>query len=802
MGAAYRDGMGGRATPFGARVRSLRQAMGLSQAELAEASGISERTVSDLERGLRSRVHPATARRLAAALKVPEWELAGFLLAAHGTLDSAVPAAQGVAAPAGVEAERFRWSGWPAQPAQPARRAGLARPTRLIGREALLASVVARVRDPEVRLVTLVGVGGVGKTRLAAEVAAVIGDAGAHCGWFLDLAALDDPRLVLARVAAGVGLRPDADGLGALLAARLGSDGSLLVLDTFEHLLPAAADIAGLIEDCPALTVVVTSRSALNVRGEHEVPVPPLPLIARPGDSGTSPAAELFLERTRAVAPDLPDAALPPDLVAQICTRLDGLPLAIELAAARIRFLSPVDLLADLDHRLDLLVGGPRDLPDRQRTLRATLDWSYALLGDVERKVLPGLSVFRGTFDRRAAGSVLGAATDDASLAAGLSGLVDASLVVSPNAADAHGRYRLLDLVREFAAERAAESGDIEVLRRRHAEHYLALAEQAEPELRGGAQRQWYERLLADEGNFRAAIGWALESGRDETALRLAAALWMFWRRAGLLTEGRSWLDAALLAGADCPVALRARGLWGAGWLAYHHGDFAQTEALGRQLLDLLADEDFPVQRRNALTLIGNAALAQGRSADALRVLREALAACEGENSGWHVATSHLNVGMALLRSGRAPDAAAQFQQALTAYEDLADRYFTAVALIQLGYAALADGYQDRASGYIRRALHVAVDSDDAWTIAEALQAVANLCEAHDPETSATLAATADRQREQISMRSHPADEIINREHLERARVRLGNAAFDAAWGRGRQASRGSAVATAQDVLG
>jgi predicted ATPase len=674
------------------------------------------------------------------------------------------------------------------------------RPTRLIGRDSELASILALVRNPGVHLVTVLGPGGVGKTRLAVEAAAM-GQSECIAGsWFADLSVVSDAALVLPVIASIIGQQPQAGELPALLANRVGGGRSLLVLDTFEHLLPAGPAIAELAASCAGLTVLVASRTALNLRGERQVPLRPLAVRATVGGQ-TAPAVELFAERAQAVAADLAGPAAR-DAADGICARLDGLPLAIELAAARTRHMPVAELLANLDHRLDLLAGGARDLPARQRAMRSALDWSYALLDGPQMRLFRGLSVFGGSFGQEAAQAVASGADGEQTLISTLSALVDASLVTVQSGVSGRARYRLLDLVREYAAERAVAAGELDTLRHRHAGYFVALAEQAEPELRGSGQQAWCARLLEDEGNLRAALTGALQAGESEIALRLAGALWMFWRWAGLFAEGRSWLSAALATGQGCPAETLLQGLWGAGWLASHQGDYRHTGQIGRQMLQLAASDNDRLRRRNALTLIGNAALAEGRTGDAITALGQALGLCEGQDATCHLATSLLNLGTAQLRKGQAAGAAELFTRALSIYQALGDQHFTARVLIQLGYTALASGQPDRAADPIRHAMQISARLADAWSIANGLQAVANLRSHNAPETAVTLAAAADRLWEQISMRPHPADDLINCHHLNLAQRHLGPGKFQAAWAHGHQAPPETAAAVALAATG
>jgi predicted ATPase/DNA-binding XRE family transcriptional regulator len=766
------ESLGGNTVGFGSTVRSLRIAAGLTQAELAEQAAVSERTVSDLERGLRRTVYPATARNLAAALSVGREDLPGFLSAAR----------RGPGVETGARDD--------ATGAIPAdHRARIPIPlTRLLGREPDLALALSLVRDPRVRLVTIVGPGGIGKTRLAVEVANLAAEGFAGGSYFVSLSALDDPAMVLPLLATAVGVAPGSGDLLAALARRFVAEPAMVVLDTFEHVVAAAPAIGGILAASPGLTVLATSRTPLHLRGERQVPLQPLPVGIDPDQPGPAPAVELFLERAAAVEPGFEGTAAAVEVATDICARLDGLPLAIELAAARVRHMPLGDLRRQLGHRLDPLVGGARDLPPRQQTMRRTLDWSYALLGAAEMRLFRSLAAFRGAFGREAVVEMLqpAEASGETDLMSSLMVLVDSSLVLVGSGASGEARYRLLDITREYAVERSTAAGEFEGLRRRHADFFLALAERAEPGMRSADQREWYSRLLDDEGNFRGALKWALEVGEADLALRLAGALWMFWRWAGLFTEGRAWLEAALVAADGSSLEVRCQGTWGAGWLAYHQGDYGRTGELGAQMLGMLTGSDDNLLRRNALTLVGNAALADGRDEEAVVALEAALAICESGSPNWHLATSLLNLGTAHLRGGRAAEAGEEFKRALAIYEELGDQHFAARTLIQVGYARLLMAEPQKAEDPIRRAMELVAEIGDGWGIAEGLEAVATLRSESDPRAVALLGGAAERLRERISMRQHPVDAIINRRYLERAQELMAPEAFQLAWAEGR----------------
>lgn len=777
--------MSSSATGFGARVRKLRVAAGLTQAELAEQAGISERTVSDLERGLRRTVYPATARQLAASLGVGSTDLPAFLSEARSRSDVAADAHDEIVAIPGAYRARVP-----------------APVTALLGRESELAATLAMVRDPDVRLLTLVGPGGIGKTRLATEVANLVRDDFAGGVHFVGLSAIDDPDIVPATIAGAVGLAGVGASLSEALAQRLGQAEALLVLDTFEHLLPAGSVIGELLALCPGLTALVTSRTPLHLLGERQVPVQPLAVRTEAGESVLPPAVELFLERAAAVDPDFKLTHDAREVVTSICSRLDGLPLAIELAAARVRHMPLATLRTQLDYRLEALVGGARDLPPRQQTMRATMDWSYTLLGAAEMRLFRSLAAFRGGFGTDAAAAMIrtveSPGTPDVMPA--LSALVDASLVMLAPGSSEEGRYRMLDVTRDYAVERSVAAREFEGLRRRHADFFLVLAERAEPELRGAKQRDWYTRLFADEGNFRAAMTWALAAGEFDLGLRMAGALWMFWRWAGLFAEGRAWLEAALAVSPASPLEVRCQGLWGAGWLAYHQGDYRRTGEVGAQMLSELGEGGYDLQRRNAHTLVGNAALGEGRDKDAIEALSEAVALTQSPEGTWHQATSSLNLGTAQMHAGQVAAARELFERALTIYQELGDRHFLARTLIQVGYAELLASGPVNAAPAIARAMEIVAEIGDGWGIAEGLEAVATLRSISQPRSTVLLAAAAAHLRERISMRQHAADAVINRMYLDRARKSLTAEAIAETWREGHAMTLAEALAEAQAI--
>ncbi|HSH81837.1 MAG TPA: adenylate/guanylate cyclase domain-containing protein, partial [Herpetosiphonaceae bacterium] len=443
--------------------------------------------------------------------------------------------------------------------------------TPFIGRERELAAVCERLLDVTTRLVTLTGPGGTGKTRLALQVAADLLDHFANGVWFVDLAPIADPSLLVSTIATALGVR-ETGGQSLLdsLKAYLREKQLLLVLDNFEQITAVADQVAALLAAAPALKVLVTSRVPLHVRGEHEYAVPPLPLPDRA--AGTSPdrlsqyeAVRLFIDRARDVQAAFAVTNTNAPAVAEICHRLDGLPLAIELAAARVKLLSPEAILQRLDRPLKLLSGGARDLHTRQQTLRATIDWSYNLLAPKEQTLFRRLGVFTGGFDLAAVDAVCGTGDEAGDVFDTVAALVDNSVVRPVETLDGEPRFTVLETIREYALERLEAAGETGGLRRHHVEYFLLLAERGDLELRGPNELAWLNRLETEHDNLRAALQWTLDQREAELGLRLVGALTLFWRYRGHWSEGHAWLERLLAVGDAAAPAVRARALAGAG---------------------------------------------------------------------------------------------------------------------------------------------------------------------------------------------------------------------------------------------
>jgi predicted ATPase/class 3 adenylate cyclase len=569
-----------------------------------------------------------------------------------------------------------------------------AQTTPFIGREHAIRAVKERLSNANVRLLTLSGVGGTGKTRLALEAAADLVDEFEHGVFFVPLAALSDPALVLATIAKVFDVR-EATGrpLQEQLQDYLREKQMLLVLDNFEQVIDAAPRITDLLTAAPRLKVLVTSREVLRLSGETDYPVPPLSLPDRkrlpPLERFTQyDAVALFIERALAVKPGFAVTNDNAPAVAEICHRLDGLPLAIELAAARVRVLPPQRMLVELSHRLSFLIDGARDLPARQKTLRGTIDWSHALLTGDEQRLFRRLAVFVGGCALEAIEAVCNI-ENNLSVLETVESLVGKSLVKQT---EAHGepRFAMLETIREYAMDRLIAAGDEERVRERHRDYFLSLAEQAEPKLMGAEQAAWLERLEEEYENLRAGLDWSLIEAGSGGSLRLCGALHQFWVVRGHHSEGREWCLRALgKTGAEERTSERAKALNVAGVLARRQGDYPAARALG--------EESLAIQRRlgdrrgmaSSLHNLGNVAMRQGDIASARALYEESLAISRELGDWTGIASSLNDLGNVATEHS---SARALYEESLAISRELGDRRSIASSLHALGNVAMAQG--------------------------------------------------------------------------------------------------------------
>ena len=582
------------------------------------------------------------------------------------------------------------------------------------------------------RLVTLMGAPGIGKTRLAIEVAARLDDRLEHGSRFVPLLTTDDPADVALAVCTALGLpATGARGAVRLLADHLRPLELLVVLDNFEHVAAAAPLVAFLLGEASGLRVLVTSREPLRVAGETQFPVPPL-AIGGPDE----PALALFADRARMVRPDFTLAADDVEQVETICRRLDGVPLAIELAAAATRLMSPAALLEELDHVLDLPSKGPRDVPAHQQTLRATIDWSYRLLDPDDQALFSQLGMFVGGFTLEAAAAICGGvAVDRSRVVAGVASLIDKSLLETRPDAPGGARFVALHAIREFALERLEDRGEAEELRRRHALHYADLAETAADHLTGKNQATWLDILGVEHANLLAALRWTLPVD-PSTSLRLAGALWRFWLLRSHFTAGRAWLEQTLAAGSpDDPARIRAA--IGAGVLARSQGDYDRAE----QLFDEATTQ---ARRRGAtedvaLAILNSGIVAEhrGRYEAAASLFEESLALYEAVGSQRGVGHALNCLGNVALDRGDAVEATSFFEKALAAFKRLEDHWSVALAFTNLGWVAHLGGDPVRARTWYSHSLAVHRSLGHERGIANTLCNIARVARMEDDRRSA-----------------------------------------------------------------
>src|SRR5215217_5887612 len=579
-------------------------------------------------------------------------------------------------------------------------------PTPLVGRVREVEEVAERLRSDQVRLLTLTGPGGTGKTRLALQAGADLLDEFDDGVFFVALAAITDPELVPSAIAEALGVRESAEqALEESLKSYIRDKRLLLILDNFEQVLEGAPLVGELLGTCPRLKVLATSRIPLRLYGEQEYPVPPLAL---PDPRALPPvkvltqyeAVRLFVERARAIKADFFVTNESAPAVAEICARLDGLPLAIELAAARIRILPPQQMLQRLSNRLNLLKGGPRDLPTRQQTLRGTIDWSYELLTEEEKTLLGRLSVFSGGRTIEAVEEVCDPAGDVDALE-GVGSLVEKSLLRQEEGVGGEPRFAMLETVQEYARVKLEESGEAEQIQRAHAEYFLALAEEADPELKGPDQLEWLQRLEAEHDNMRAALSWALGQEQVELGLRLTGTLWRFWWMRGYDSEGRRWLEEALAVGGRGSLESRAMALAGLGALASHQGDLDRAEEACEEGLELIAQE--ATERSEAklylLLALGHVALEREDFSRATELFEESIALSREMRNRWGLARSVMSLATVIHEQGDFERATELYEESIDLFRERGDKLGLARCLNNLGLAMYSRGDLERAAG-------------------------------------------------------------------------------------------------------
>jgi predicted ATPase/DNA-binding XRE family transcriptional regulator len=781
-------------TEFGRRLRGLREAAGLSQEELAARAGLTAKGIGALERGERRHPQPHTLRSLAGALDLSEADRNAFFAAAPKR-------AGGASSPPEGKVDTFAL---PATlPAAP--------PTLLLGRERDVAAVLSLLEKGDARLLTLTGPGGVGKTRLALEVAGDAKSMFADGVSFVALASLNDADLVLPTLVRTLGLSEiGGRSVREILREHLRERRMLLVLDNFEHVMGATSEVADILGECPDLVVLTTSRAALRVRGEHNYPVRPLvvPDSTHNPDMrivAASPAGRLFMDRATEANASFELTDKNAASVAAICWRLDGLPLALELAAAKARYLGPTELLSRLDRALE--VGGARDLPERQRTMRATLEWSHELLSDEERALFRRLSVFAGGFGLEAVETVGGAGEAGESGAEDaldlLGGLVEQSLVTAEPDGLGGTRYRMLEPIRQFALENLRESGEEEEARRQHAGYYLDLAERAAPELRRARAPEWLDRLGSEHDNLRSAVTWALAGGEIELAARLAFQLARFFWSHGPHGEVLRWMKEALAADSAKAGAMsagaRARARYVAAVMDYRLGGYESLQSVSKEAAAIKNEGDL-MGAADALMVSGLASMRAGEPERATALLEESrsLFASIGNEHGLAMTTVHL--GAIPLSRGDLERAGRLFQRGLELAQGSGDPMSLYTAHYHLALAAQAEGLYAEACLHYALFIETSQRARDRQNLGYALLGLTECWAAReDPERAARLLGAAEALFESLGMPFHyyNMSASFHERHLDVIREKLDPETFQAARADGRAMTLEEAVAEA-----
>lgn len=758
---------------FGELLRIARWNANLTQEELAERAGISTRAISDLERGINRSPRRDTLAMLAQALGLSDDERAGWE-SARRLLASRVPHR--------------------ATDAQPERqvRGNLPTPlTSFVGRSEEVQRISDLLRRGDARLVSLTGTGGVGKTRLGIAIAMMLEADFTDGVWFVDLAQIRDPDLVVPTILSTLEIAgPDDRSPTQVLAEALRSRKALLLLDNLEHVIQASPQISEIIRACPDVSVVATTRVPLHIQGEHEFLLAPLTVprdldLSSAEDALASASVELFVDRARAVRPEFELAGENIAAVVGICRHLDGIPLAIELASVHIRALPPPSILERLEHPLPFLTGGSVDLPPRQQTLLNTLAWSYDLLPEETQHLLREVSVFQGgwTFDAVTALTGL----DDATILEQTEQLVEHSLVQVEDRASNDPRFSMLDTIREFGIGQLAGEAALRDVQRRHAQVMLQIARQARDASNTPQHSDWLNRLERERANLNAALQFSIDED-PRLALELTTSLYGFWYVRGPMREGSRWLERALENSADYDPELRALALYQCGEFARVRGNFAQASELGAQSLDIARESGNRAGVALALFLLGNAASSDMRFDAAVEHFTESLRIYRELDNRERIAFVLNNLAQVFARQGDPDRAQPLFEEALATWPAPGSNWGRMITFVGLGELARDRQDYNRARDYYMESLQLFHELDDRWSMCECLYDLAEtMLMLGDPKLSVCLFSVAADLREELGM--VPSDDQAARQQqvLEQARQALDTQTFWSTWADCRQ---------------